>query len=93
MGKKATDSALAMSAGTFDVLLFAEHGLYPTKLMPKEGWHDRMCTLNKGTYTRFCYNTNNGEETKWNYYSGTGISLTADMRSIMTERGSRGDPT
>ena len=30
--KKATDGALAMEAGKFDVLLFAEHGLYPPAL-------------------------------------------------------------
>ena len=38
--KKATDGALAMEAGKFDVLLFAEHGLYPPALQPRHGWHD-----------------------------------------------------
>ena len=35
--KKATDGALAMEAGKFDALLFAEHGLYPPALQPRYG--------------------------------------------------------
>ena len=82
-----------MSAGKFDALLFAEYGLYPPALLPKHGWHNRMYTMNKGTYTHLSYNTNNGKETKWNQYGGTGITLTANLKSRMTERGSGGDPT
>ena len=57
--------ALAMSAVNDDVLLSAKHGLYPPALEPKHGCYDRMCTMDKETYTRLSYNTNNGEETKW----------------------------
>ena len=35
--KKATDGALAMEAGKFDALLFAEHRLYPPALQPRHG--------------------------------------------------------
>ena len=65
----------------------------PPALLPKHGWHDRMCMMNKGTYTRLSYNTNDGKETEWNQYSGIGITLNADFRSRMTARGSGGDPT
>ena len=91
--KKATDGALAMEAGKFDVLLFAEHGLYPPALQPRNGWHDRMSTRNKGTYSRLSYNTNDGEGTKWNQYGGTGITLNANLKSRMTTSGSGDDPT
>ena len=40
--KKATDGSLAMSAGKYDILLYAEHGLYPPALEPKHQMHDRM---------------------------------------------------
>ena len=39
-------------------------------------------------YTRLRYNTNNGLGTKWNQYGGTGITLTVDMKTRMTERSS-----
>ena len=87
--KKATDGALAMEAGKFDVLLFAEHGLYPPALQPWHGWHDQMCTRNKGKYSRLSYNTNDGERTKWNQYGGTGITLNADLKSRITTKGKR----
>ena len=67
-----------MEAGKFDALLFAEHGLYPPALQPRHGWHDRMCTKNKGTYSRLSYNIKDGEVTKWNQYGGTGITLNTD---------------
>ena len=79
--KKATDGALAMEAGKFDVLLFTEHGLYPPALQPRHGWYVRMCTRNKGTYSRLSYNTNDGEATKWNQYGSTSITLNADLNS------------
>ena len=53
-----------MSAGKYDVLLFAKHRLYPLTLEPKHGWYDRMCTMNKKTYTHLSYNSNDGEGTK-----------------------------
>ena len=55
--------AMAMAAGNYDVFLEAEHGLYPPGLQPKHGWHDRMCTTLKGSYTRLGYNTNDGDTT------------------------------
>ena len=82
-----------MSAGKYDALLFAEYGLYLPELKPIEGWHDRMCTMNKGNYTHLSYKTNDGENTKWNQYGGTGITLAVNMKSRMTEKGSKGDPT
>ena len=52
-----------------------------------------MCTMNKGTYTCLSYNTNDGKEMIWNQYGRTGITLTADLKSRMTKRGSGGAPT
>ena len=51
-----------------------------------------MYTMNKGTYIRLDYNTNNKKETKWNQYGGTGNTLNADLRSRMTVGGSGGYP-
>ena len=65
------DGSLAMSAGKYDVLLFAEHNLYGSTFEPKHQIHDCMCVMNKGTMTRLSYNTNNGVGTKWNQYGGT----------------------
>ena len=62
-----------MSAGKYDVLLYAEHGLYPPVFEPQHQVHDRTCVMNKGTFTRLNYNTNDGTDTKWNQYGSTGI--------------------
>ena len=90
--KKATDGFLAMSAGKYDVSLYGEHGLYVPALEPKHQIYDRMCMMNEGTFTQRSYNTNNGKDTKWNQYNGTGITLNAHMRSRMTKDGVGWDP-
>ena len=82
-----------MSAGKYDVSLYGEHGLHAPALEPKHQIHDRMCMMNKGTFTPLSYNTNDGNDTKWNQYSGTVITLNTDMRSSMTKGGVGGDPT
>ena len=56
-----------------------------------EGWHDRMCMSMKGSYSCLSYNTNYGDSTPWNQYGGTGVILTADMKSRMSYKGS--DPS
>ena len=92
ISKKATDGSFAMSAGKYNVLLYVEHGLYSLALLPKDQIHDRMSMMNKGTFTRLSYNTNNGKDTKWNQYGGAGITLNADMKARMAKGGSSGDP-
>ena len=87
------DGSRTMSVGKYDVLLFAEHRLYSPALQPKHGMCDRMCMMNKRTVTCLNYNTNNGKGTKWNQYSGTGITLNADIRSRMAKDDNGGDPT
>ena len=52
-----------------------------------------MCMMNKGTFARLSYNTNNGKGTKWNQNISTGITLNVDMRSIMRNDGNNGDQT
>ena len=91
--KKATDGSLAMSAGKYDVLLYAEHGLYVPALEPKHPMHNRMCVMNKGIFTRLSYNTNDRTDTKWNQYGCTGITLNKDMRARKSKDGVGGDPT
>ena len=91
--KKATDDALAMSAGKYDALLFAEYRLYSPTLESKHQMHDRVCVMNKGEMTRLSYNTNDDEGTKWNQYDGTGITLNANTRERMTKGGWGIDPT
>ena len=90
--KKSTDGSLAMSAGKYNVLLYAEHGLYEPALEPQHQMHDRMCVMNKGTFTRLSYNTNDNDP-KWNQYGGTGITLNADMRARKEKDGVGSDPT
>ena len=41
--KKATNGALAVSAGKYDTLIFVEHDLYSPALEPKHRMHDRVC--------------------------------------------------
>ena len=61
--KKSQDGAMAMTGGKYNVLLDAEHGLYPSNLDVKHGWHDRMCMTMKSSYSRLSYNTTNGDAT------------------------------
>ena len=82
-----------MLAGRYDELLYGKHGLYAPRLEPKHQMHDSMCIMNKRTFTRLSYNTNDGKDTKWNQYGGTGITLNADMRARMIKDGVGGDPT
>ena len=82
-----------MSAGKYDILLFAEHGFYPPALEPQHRIHDRMCVINKGTFTHLSYNTNYGTDTEWNQYSGTVITLNKDMRAKKAKDSVGGDPT
>ena len=82
-----------MSTRKYDVLLFAKHGLYSPSFEPKHGWHNRMCKMDKGTFTSLSYNTNNGRVTKWNQHGGTSINFNADLRFRLTAGGSGGDPT
>ena len=93
ISKKATDGSFAMSAGKYNVLLFAEHVLYSSTLEPKHGMHDCMCMMNKGTFTCLSYNTNDNEGKKWNQYGDTGITLNEDMRSRVIKDDNVGDPT
>ena len=93
MSKKATNGSLAMSAGKYGVLIYIEHGLYAPALEPKHNRQDRMCVMNKGTCMRLSYNTNDGKDTKWNKYGGTGITLNANMRLRKSQDGVGGDPT
>ena len=80
-----------MSAGRYDVLLYAEHGLYPPALGPQYQMHDWMFVMNKGTFTCLSYNTNDGIDTKLNQYSGTWITLNKDMRAKKAKDGVGGD--
>ena len=82
---------MAVSSGTYDVMIVAEHGLYPPELASSDGWHDRMCMTLKGSYLRLGYNTNDGDSAAWNQYGGTGVTLNADLQSRMATKGS--DPT
>ena len=82
---------MTVSSEKYNVMLVAKHGLYPPELESSDGWHDRMCMTMKGSYSRLSYNTNDGDSTAWNQYGGTGVTLTADMKSRMVSKGS--DPT
>ena len=64
-----------MSAGKYDALLYADHGLYAPALEQKHQMYDRICVMNKKNFTRLTYNTNDRTDTKWNQYGGTGIRL------------------
>ena len=87
------DGAQAMTAGKYDVLLFAKHNLYGPALEPKHQMHDRMCVMNKGTMTRLSCNTNDGAGTRWNQYGGTVFTINSDMRARVIQDGWGSDPT
>ena len=72
---------MVVSSGKYDVMLVAEHGLYPPELESSDGWHDRICMTIKCSYYCLSHNTNDGDFTAWNQYGGTGVTLTADMKS------------
>ena len=72
---------MAMAGGKYDVLLVAEHRLYPPNLDAKYSWHDRMCMTMKSSYSCLSYNTNDGADIPWNQYGGTGVTLAANMKS------------
>ena len=76
-----------MAGGKNDILFVIEHGLYPPNLDVKHGCHDRMCMAMKSSYSCLSYNTNDGADTPWNQYGGTGVTLTADMKSCMVAKG------
>ena len=78
---------MAVSSGKYNVMLVAGHDLYPPKLESSQSWHDPMCTTMKCSYSRLSYNTNDGDSTAWHQYSGTGVTLTADMKSRMASKG------
>ena len=78
---------MAMAGGKYDVLLVAEHGLYPPELDSSEGSYGRMCMSMKGSYSHLSYNTDDGNSTLWNQYGDTGVTLTADMKSRMASKG------
>ena len=40
--KKSQDGAMAVAGGKYDVMLVAEHGLYPPELSASEGWHEHV---------------------------------------------------
>ena len=84
---KALDSARAMTAGKYHVLLFAEYDLYGPALQPRHQMHDRMCRMNRGTLTRLSYNTNDGKGTNWRQYGGTSFTINEDMRARMVQNG------
>ena len=79
---------MVVSGEKYDVMLVAEHGLYPPELASSDGWHNLMCMTMKGSYSRLSYNTNDGDSAAWNQYGGTGVTLNADLRSRMTTKGS-----
>jgi len=47
-----------MATGTYDVVLFAEHGLNPAKLRSGQLWTDRMSmeASTRGSFSSFDYN-------------------------------------
>ena len=91
--KNATNGSFARSAGMYSVLTYTEHGLYTPILESKHKIQDRMYVMHKGTSTCLSYSINDGKDTKWNQYGGTGTTLNADMRLRKSQDGIGGDPT
>ena len=87
---KARGGSASIEAGSYDIILVAEHSLNPAKLDPQQGWHDRMCMSARGTYFKLSYNTNDGPDTPWNQYEGTGITVNTNLKSRMSDK--RSDP-
>ena len=77
---------MTMAGGKHYVLLVSEQRFYLPNLDAKQGWHDRMCITMKSSCSRLSYNTKDGDDKLWNQYGGTGVTLTADMKSPMVAK-------
>ena len=82
-----------MSRRKYNTFLFFEHELCSPALESRYQMYNRMCMINTGTLTCLSYNTNDSEETKYDQYGCTEITLNADIRARMTRGGSGSDPT
>ena len=72
-----------MVGGKYNVLLFAEHGLYPPKMELKEGLHNMIYISMDGNYTSLSYNTHNSDNVTLNQNTRTGVTLAAKMKYRM----------
>ena len=64
---------MIMADGKYDMLLVAEHDLYPPELDSSEGWHDSIFLSMICSYSHLSYNTIDGDSTPWKQYGGTAL--------------------
>ena len=83
---------MLFARGKFDVLLFAEHGLYHNNVGSNQRWNNRMNYFSKGLFSVVGYN----KTVKWNDWKqpgGTGITTIKNMVARKDKEGSKFDKT
>ena len=90
--EKAKQGAMSFARGKFDVLLFAEHGLYHRNAGPSQRWNIRIKYYSKGTFSVVGYNKTVKCD-NWKQPGGTGITITKNMVTRKDKEGSGFDET
>ena len=90
--ERAKQGAMSFARGKFDVMLFAEHGLYHSKVDPSQRWNNRMKYYSKGSFIIIGYNKTSGSD-NWKQPGGTGITINSNMAARKDKKGSGFDET
>ena len=64
----------------YDIFLFAEHGLNPSRLLPEHQWRERMGKMN--TYNILAHNTSESKIGDGRKYGGTGLSMLGNIMHL-----------
>ena len=87
---KAKQGVTSFAQEKYDVLLFAEHGLYHSRIDQSQKWNINY--YSKGSYLIAGFNkTRNCED--WKQPSGTRITITKNIATRKDKEGSGFDPT
>ena len=86
---KTYHNAAVMATGSYDVALFAEHYLNPTKLKSGQLWTDRMSmeASTRGSFSSFGYNKQELIRSRWNQVCGTACTVSKQFRSMTASHG------
>ena len=72
-----------ISKHPYDAFLFCEHGMNPTKLQPRDHWHERLSQY----FSALGYNKNELDIAGTIQYGGTGITLKQELTARKIEHG------
>ena len=89
---RAKQGAMSFARGKYDVLLFAEHGLYHSNVSAIQRWNNRMKYFSRGSFSVVEYNKAIKCD-DWKQPGGTGITINENMVSRKDKEGSGFDET